>query len=826
MIGKKRWLTFFLVSTLILNNVSAQLFEVSYVTVNPSVLWLSENPKITVSAKCKYNESSISSADVTVEIKSPNALTTTEKLWYSSGIYSANLPLSGFSEIGTYTASVTCKYGENYTDTKRKNFNVRTLELDIITEESEINVYMGDTIEIKADFRLDGNHISIPKDDFLIYVGEVEIDPVSVIGTTGYQKITADLCPSGKIENCMNKLPEGIYDLEITAQYSSDKRVTTKVKNYVRVHPPLKIDFSQSRVECAMGRVCNPEIKFDVTFPKGDISDFTEDDVEARILGNKFSEPVYVDGIQCNKQLGSCVVKLNIPSNLQPGSYDLYLSLKKKFGDGYYTIEDYLPLQVVLRISGVMRDAAGEVVGASISFINEENSQVITCSTDSSGGYSIDILPGKYSMEIGFGGALVRFKNITISSEDFLLGLSGDLIRYDEGHLNSGSPPGVRVIKVMVVEFALPFSSAWFYVSYNSALVNGDENNLRVYKCDKWNFEKGSCTGTWNELKADVHTIRNTIEFNSNSTAAFIIGEQRALYLMNIELGASKVFTCDTVVVSGKVLDSDGNSVEGAQIRLSFPEFGITSTDTSTTGGFFRASIIAPSTTGYPDLVVEAMKSSYASCNTTTTVEVDRKKEISIFNVPETVEVPLNEPTNINFRLFNSGQINLTQPIYISVTGIPLEWYRLSPIKVDTLDVSEQKNINLSITLNPELCDGGKCNQFSLVNIEAKSEEVSDIVSFTLKIASPLNQTTTASGGEPKGFFNLPEITGFSIALPSISNQYLPLTIVVILLVLIINKKKTGGIQIRGIKFRKKGKGAPKLRDSIMSSVHNIKKEI
>lgn len=819
---KKTGLTFFLVLIFVLNSVSAQSLEVTDISLNPSVIWLDDDPRITISARCIYNGSSISDATVSVEIQSPGGLTTPGYLWYSSGRYSSSFRLDQFYEIGTYTASVTCEYN-GYTDTREKTFNVREMSLNIINEGGEINAYMGDVIEIKVDFRVDGRPVSLPKNDFRIYIGEEEVEPVSVIGTASYQKISVDLCPSGNIESCMNKLPEGLYDLEVTACYSSDKRITSKVKNYVRVNSPLKIDFSQNRVECIVGKICSSEIKFDVIFPNGDISDLTEDDVDVRILGNKVFERVYVESMECDRQSGSCTVKLNIPSNLQPGSYDLFLSLKKKFGDSYYTVEDYIPLQVVLQLSGVMKDAAGDVVRTVITLTNEKTGQVITGTTDYSGRYALDVLPGDYSMEIRFGGTIVRFNNVTISNDDLLLALSGNLIRYDEGHLNSGSPVGVRVIKVIVVEFALPFSSAWFYVPYDSALVNGDENDLKVYKCDNWNFEKGFCTGTWKEIKADVHTIRNTIEFNVNSTSAFIIGEKRALYLRNIELEKEKVFMGDTVVVNGKVMDSDGNSVEGALIRLSFPGFGITSTDTSTTGGFFRVTITAPYTEGYPDLVIGAEKSSYAPCNTTTTLKVDRKKEISIFDVPEIVEVPFNEPTNIKFKVFNSGQINLTQPIYLRVSGIPSAWYRLSPVKIDSLDVSEQKDINLSVTLTPELC-GDECDQFSRVNIEAKSEEISDVVSFTLKISSPINQTVTTSEG-PKGF-HLPDITGFSIALPSISNPYLPLTVIVILIILIANKKKTRGIRIKGIKSGKKGKGAPKLRDSVMSSLHRIKKEI
>lgn len=819
-------LNFFLALAVIslISNAFAQSLEVTDVNVNPSVVWLNDNPRITVSAKCKYNNSAIQADDARVEVRSPSGLTTTENLGYSSGTYSNSFLLYGFSEIGTYTAYVTCEYN-SYSDTKAKTFTVRKMELSIVKDGSEINAYMGETIEVRIDFKVDGKQVSLARDDYRIVVDDVEVETLSVIGTAGYQRISVDLCPSGDIEDCMDDLPEGLYDLEVTAYYSTGQSITDKVKNYVRVKPPIKIDFSNVKVECAVGKLCNPAITFDVTMTSGDISDITEDDVSARILGNRVFESAYVEDLQCDKQSGSCTVKLNIPSNLQPGLYDLFLSIERDFGDDSYTVEEPLDLEVVLQFSGVMKDASGNVVSAVITLTNTGTGQVISGKTDYAGSYSLDVLPGTYMMEVRLGGSLLRFNNISFSSDDFLLGLSGSLIRYDEGHLNSGSPPGVRVIKVMVVELALPFSSAWFFVPYNSALVSGDENNLRVYKCDNWNFEKGFCTGEWKQIPAEVHPIRNAVEFNVDSTSAFIVGEQRALHILNIELSEDRVFIGENVVVDGKVMDSDGSPVEGAQVRLSFPDFDISSSTTSTTGGFFRATITAPYTSGYPDLVIETSKSTYLSYNTTTTIGVDMKKELSLVGIPETVEVKLNEPKSLRFKVFNSGQINLTDTILLRVNGIAQGWYRLSDVKVDSLDVSEQKEIELNISLTSELCGSG-CSQFYLVTIEASSEEVSDAASFNLGISSPTGQTAVDSGEDSGGLVKLPDITGFSISMPKMSNSYLPLTVIVILIILIVNKKKTFVVPIKKSRPGRKDKTAPKLRDSVMSSLNKIKKQI
>ncbi len=807
---KERGALLFLVLLALMSAASAQSLEVSDISVSPSVVWLNDDSRITVSAKCMYNSSSIEVNSARVDIRSPGGLTTTENLRYSGGVYSSAFLFYGFSEVGTYTASVTCEYN-GASKSGSKIFSVRNMELSIVTDGSEIDAYIGETLELKLDFRVDGASVALAKDDYRIKIDDIEMDVVSVIGMSGYQKIGVDLCPDGDIEDCMDDLPEGTYDLEVTAYYSSGKSLTAKEDNYVRVNPPLKIEFSQDELECSVGQACSPDVSFSVEDTSSDASDLTKKDVSARILGNKVFESVYVSDLKCDSS-GDCVVKLNVPANLQPGTYDLFIAVEKDLGGDSYTVEEPITLQVVLLLSGSMTDAAGEVVNSAFTLTNLKNGQVVSASTGSSGEYSMAILPGEYTLEARLRGSMVKFNNVSISSSDFLLGLMGNPIRYDEGHLNSEGPQGARVIKTIAVELALPFSSAWFYVPYDSAQVNGDENNLRVYKCGNWNFEKGICSGSWLEVKADVHTIRNAVEFRSDSTSAFVIGEQRALHMQNVELESSEVYVGQNVVVNGKVMDSDGHPVEGAQLKLSFPAFGITSSGESTTGGFFKATITAPYTTGYPDLVIEASKSSYMPSSTTTTLDVKMKRELSVVNLPESAEVSLGVPKTIRFRVFNSGQLNLSKMIAVRVTGIPESWYTLSESKVDYLDVSEQREIELRITVSPQMCGAG-CDKFYL--------EASDAASFNLMVVSPQNQTASSD----QGGFDFPSLTGFSISLPAVKNPYLPLTLIVILLVLIVNKRKAEGVLSKG-RSRRGGKGAPKLRDSVMASLSNIKREL
>jgi len=823
MIYKKLSLTFFSALALffIIGSVSALAPEVTDLNINPSIIWLSQNPSITISAKCRYNGSYVTNADVKATIESPGGSSTEISLTYSSGKYvkTINNFLWYFSDPGTYDVTVECEY-EGSSDTATGTFIAHELELDILEEGEKLDAYMGDYLNVKVYFKMDGNLVVCSEDDFKVRIGEEDVDVVSAVKTANYQEVKVSIPVDS------SDLPEGTYDLRVTA-YHSGKSLTDDVNDYIKINSPLKIDITQSEIECPANTVCKPEITVDVKFPIGDITDFTLENFNAVIMGEgKTFKKIYVDSIDCGKQSGSCNVKLDIPANLDPGSYDLFLTLETTIENEEYESQDSIPLEIVLKLSGTLKDAAGNVVSAVITFENLKTGQSISGQVGPSGGYSMNILPGEYSVEIRFGGGVVtRFYNVTISGSDSLLGLSGNFIRYDQGHLNSGSPAGVRVVKIIVIEFGLPFSNAWFYVPYDSSRVSGDEKNLKVYQCRDWNFERSSCTGTWELVTCEVHTIRDGADFNVDSTSAFVIGEQRGLYFSHLELEKEEVHMGDTIVVNGKLLDTDGNGVENAQIRLSFPIFNMSTSSKTTTGGFFRATINAPYLTGYPELLIEGIKYPYCGCNETKTVKVTKSKELSILNIPDIADVPLNEPTDINFTLFNSGQTNLTEPIYIHVGGISSDWYELSPAKVNSLGISEQENINLRIYLTPELC-GGACKKFTLVNLEAKSDEISRAVSFTIKITSPLNETGSTEVEKEEGGSIIPDITGFAISLPSISSPYLPLTIIVILIILIVNKKKTVSVKKVKKTFGKQGKKGHELRTSIVSSLHRIKRNI
>jgi hypothetical protein len=268
----------------------------------------------------------------------------------------------------------------------------------------------------------------------------------------------------------------------------------------------------------------------------------------------------------------------------------------------------------------------------------------------------------------------------------------------------------------------------------------------------------------------------------------------------------------DSIVISGMVVNIAKEAVHGATVTASFPAKGVSSSTTTSSTGEFKLSINAPEAEGDFDLIVTASKDLFIGTNSSFKVTISKKKDVSLINIPDIVPVSMDQLNDIEFKLINSGQMDLEEPIYIHISGISTDWYELLPSYVSNMKVGEEKSIVIRVRLNEKLC-GGKCNKFYLVNVEAKSREVTKTASFTMKLPiassneSESTETTQAdSSGTP---------TGFALSAPNLSSPYIPLTVIVVLLILIVNKKKGS----TGTSFGKKHKQGQQLRESIINRI-------
>ncbi len=800
------------------NIATAQSLRVVDLSVIPSEIWLHKSPKlITISAKCEY-DSSIVNARMWAQIFFPGGGRMETGVY--TGIYEYTFRTS-FPNTGPYRVRVNCEYA-NYSTYKETTFTAHKLELST-DYDREIDTYLGDDLTLKVKFKYDGSLITPRKDTFFIYLGgnkgwgllEQTEDPIL---TENHQQVKV------KIPLYSDKISKGLYDLRIEGKYSEDEIITLEKRKFVWVNNPLEIYMTENDIRHVIGDIPEKNITAKVVFKAGDLWDFDIENVEIIIFNENISKKAVLRSINCDGGTEICSFSFDIPS-LGPGLYNLDLTVAYPSITSYrYEATGSIPLREVLQISGSIRDAKDRVIGTQIIVESIDRGEIEEANTGSTGNYSIELLPGNYNFVFRFdGGTAVSISNVSISSFD-LLSLPGDLIRYDQGHISSGVPQGMKLVKIMVLELAFPHSSVWVYIPYDSSRVGGDEKELKVYQCERWNFERSLCTGGWSTIEdVRVHTIKDAIEFNASSYGAFMIGENDILHFSEFNVVNDEVSMGDAVKVEGTVVNSKNEPVHGTIIRAYFPGYDEFSTTKTNVEGSFVMGANAPHVEGDRELLVEAGKDLFVGCNSTHMIHIGRKTELSILNVPDMFNLPLGDTTEIEFTLFNSGQINLTEIIYIHLSGISADWYELLPDHVDGLEINKEKKVILRIKLTPELC-GGKCKRFYLVNLEAKSAEISKTASFTIRIPSlPVNETESTEGEEEEGGSTSPGITGFSISIPSISSPYLPLTVVVILLILIVNKKKTTK---GGKTFGKQGKTGHELRTSVISSLQRIKKNL
>ncbi len=796
------------------------------VEINPGIIWLQdEGSTLSIYTRCKSEGSSVSTANVTASIfPTDSGIPSISYLYYDAT--NDRYTLSGFSfpfsNAGRYKVNITCELNDE-TASYIGYINAWRLELDIIKEDDIIDAYMGDYTTLNVGFRVDDGEskkiIPPPQGTFRVNIGDnfdkvVDQNDIKIIGNQ-YQSITIEI-PLNADDS--NYLPEGVYDLEITGEYTEygeTSFVKKKERDFIRINPALKVSLPDEEIECIAGEVCEKEMDIKLVFPLGDVNDFSLDNIESMVVGKDAKgKKVYINEILCDEETNICKVSLDIPPTLDPGSYDLYITLAYPSISSYdYISKTSMPLKIVLKLSGEIKDASGGIIGTRFTLENKETGEITIQDTDSNGEYALNVLPGYYDFGLRFfdsgTGRFVTadFNDVRIYPD--IKTLSSNFIRYDRDTINCEGP-GIRIVKVVVLEFALPFNSARLYVPYDSSRVNGDEEDLVVYTCNRWNFKKRTCTGKWVEVDREIHTIQDSLEFNMNSSGAFVIGEKRILRISSVDIKNEKVYMNDPVNVVGKITDSDGEAVEGIGVMVSFPKFNISKSTLSGTGGLFSIDINAPYVEGPVDMDIAILNQESTGGKIKRSIDVLRKMELAIIGIPDMVDVEINEEATIGFKLFNSGQTNLTKPINIHISGISSDWYEILPLRVNGIPVGEQRDVEMKIKITPKLC-GGACPKFSLVNVEAKSDEISKVMSFTLRISqpeTPLNTTETRDEGNK--LLSIPKITGFAISPPTLSfdNRYLYLTIIVVLMLLIVNKKK---------------KKKRTIRAPVVSSLHRIK---
>lgn len=174
--------------------------------------------------------------------------------------------------------------------------------------------------------------------------------------------------------------------------------------------------------------------------------------------------------------------------------------------------DSFTPVSIKINVS---ENDGGGVDSDVIVFQNGTTTQVASFSS-SSGNYQGRVLPnGTYDLQFtAFSGDLiVLLENV-------------DIWNNVDNNMRMDDPPTVAGFRLtFAAETDYTFDSAVVRVYYSSSDV-ADENNIKLYVCQDWNFTARNCNSTWNETNALLNTTDNYFELPVSGFSAFSIMQE------------------------------------------------------------------------------------------------------------------------------------------------------------------------------------------------------------------------------------------------------------------------------------------------------------
>jgi len=774
-------------------------------TTTPQEVWLKESqtrqyqdPVINVQTLCKFNGTEVTS-NSTISIYLYDEQDNLKK---SASGSSVDFSIENSWSPGIYKIRVTCDYG-NFSNSTEKQIEVHKLELYLV--ENNLTSHIGDTLVVPVTFKVDGSIDKFGLANYDLSLGGRKI----TIGSDNLE-LNGDIL---NIEAPVDlDFSEGYWDFDLKITYDNEEIEVSKNK-YIYLESPLKLATKNKDISCKANQICTKTLNLKVYYYGiGSLEDFDENNFVIGIFKNdELIDTADITKVNCRSSTNSCDLDMIIP-NLPPGDYVLSIKVYKEEYESTSTIS----LTSYLSLEGEIIDASGKGVSVNIVLKNKKTGKIITASS-TGGNYNLNIVPGEYdfSADLGSGTLHTEIYNVTFESEDINYGSN---INFDSF---TGTSPidGVHVTKVIVFEFGYQFKDAKIWIPYtDSNVVN--EDNLRVYRCSKWNFGRRVCNGGWELISSKIDVIRNVVEVHTNNFGAFVLGEQKSLHFYTIAPSKTVAYLGDTIPVEGKILDSDGLEVEGVTVTLTLENR--TSNITTLSDGSFVGYVTLPYKEGSFEIEAKAEKEPYISAIKKMIVKTTRKKEISV-TLPDTPSVTLNKEGILELIVMNTGQVNLTN-IYLHIDGLSVKNYNLVPSQIDKLEPGKSEKVKMHVHFTSDDCENQKCKQYYLVGVTAKAktnenEEISSGGSFTLELKQPVieNQQSNGLFNGILGMFTLP-----SFNLQSNLINYLLGSVILILVILIVKKKKSTPTYKGGYNYKKVN--LP--RNNIVSSMNSIKKQI
>ncbi len=777
---------------------SAQVFALigeCQVTDPNGAIWYNNVNIVEITCECPPNTTQLQGAYITKSFNKPITPGEVEGLWPT---FKYTFHIDHWFDIkkyGTYNIGGVCADADSMvTGTFSGTFDVHQLTGYITspTRSEPIETYLTNTTSIEYKLFKDESPLTplslVMPPNFEIYLGNE--------GTAEKKIADADspiydpakqswIIPSYRLDSVSGLTSENTYNLKVRLTYTEPPDTTISLTNTevdaVRTMKSLVVSLVPGTLPTVLDLTASTkkEVKVRVVYQgePAENLDMTHFDVYLeREDGERTANLVDLEGFTYNEGDGYYVVPINILQQ-DPGNYELKIAVwYSGVGEVILNAAD---VRFVLAFQGQLVDSNGNVVSASIVLKNNETE--IPFVTDGTGKYNVPICADTYDIAMRFPEVWrVELTGVEICSNTI------DSINYD---YFSGNPEieGLTVAKLVVLEFGLPFEEAYLEIPYAGGAVEKEEN-IETYECTKWNFDTRKCYGEWREVPSVINIVRDLVSFKTNRLSAFVIGERRGLWL-DAALDKEDYFAKERMTLTGKVVDTKSVDIVGVDIYFTVEGTDISGKTTSGDGGIFTAILSAPDDGGTYNIIANAKKSPYISHNMTYKFEVTRKKEVNL-QVPETVDIKLNESSTVKLTVFNTGQTELTN-VKLSISGLKDTWYKLEPAIFESIPAGERKNVDLNVHIPAEDCESGNCEKYYFVNVDFKSNEIAEKTAFTAKIKTNESFEESVSEPEDAQSFTLPDMTGLvSLASAGKTNMYLSLFFIAAAFVVMTIKKR------------------------------------
>ncbi|MBU0530086.1 MAG: carboxypeptidase-like regulatory domain-containing protein, partial [Nanoarchaeota archaeon] len=588
------------------------------VEMYPPNPWIGQDVDVTVFCTDNANKTI---EGVTGKIQSPSISHPPISFNYANPEYALNINNNYLNEIGQYSILINCTNNESESASSTQVFTVSQLS-SMVDSIDPSPAYTGDNIIahifVYKDTTKLNEYSNIVFDVYLNNQIIINGQPAPYHTGKGYFIITI---PSQNVPS-----NPGVYPLEIVAFYDGNT-----VVNETSIEVKRPIEFNLINVDKDLVK-------------SGDAITLT---VNAKDRGNKIFMQEENLGIKINSvdvdikkitESGNDYKIEITASSFDAGEYELSVYFSY---DGFSATK-YHDIAYGVEISGLALEGnKGDPF--SLKFKSRDGTQT-TINVDSKGEYSGFLEAGTYDLTLTHPKSTLFLSNVTIDEFD-------DPIKYI--HQDGGTVKGIISAGLYIYEIALDYTTSEFEMKYNDKMTY-DETDVLVYQCNNWNSGQGNCVSDWEEVDAEIDTVRNTITIENEGMSTFVIGNKQKMKI-DLPVNTLKFNSGDPVEFTGIVTDSLNAPLVGAVVTLKKNDIEMSSTE-SGTNGMFSFSFLPEEDEGIITYTVETYKDPYEPVKKVVSVEIEKIKSISIL-ITDTVRVPLGDLVLIKATIVNTGQV-------------------------------------------------------------------------------------------------------------------------------------------------------------------------